>query len=81
MALIRDVHARSNSVKHSVEPHANTDQYRRDRQCIEKRRQYRRDNRKQKRQQLFGSHIEQDLGEDKEEQVLHEVDAGHHEHQ
>ena len=68
-------------MKHSVETHANTDQYRRHGQCIEKRRQDRRNNREQKRQQLFGSHIEQDLGEHKKEQILHEVDACHHEHQ
>jgi len=68
-------------VKHCEEAHAYADQYRGDGQRIKESRQNSRNNREQKRQHLFGSNIEQDLGEDKKEQILHEVDTRHHEHQ
>ena len=52
-----------------------------DRERIEERGKERRDGAEHERQQNLVADVDQQLGEGEEQQILHEVDARHHEHQ
>ena len=73
--------AGSHPVINSIETHGNRDNNGRYRQGIQKSRQQRGRTAKQHRQRRLGPHTHQDLGEGDQQQLLHEIDPRHHEHQ
>ncbi|MNR24533.1 hypothetical protein D3C85_1416140 [compost metagenome] len=80
-AVLTRILARRDAVIHRVEPHAGTDDHGGHRQRIEKGRQKRGQETEHQRQQGLGANPEQQARKQEQQQVFHEVDAGHHEHQ
>ncbi|MNC46120.1 hypothetical protein D3C75_951230 [compost metagenome] len=66
---------------HRVETHCRTDDHRGNGQGIEKRREKGRKKAEQQGQQRLGAHPEENPREHEQQQILHEIDAGNHEHQ
>ncbi|MNH20115.1 hypothetical protein D3C79_798720 [compost metagenome] len=85
VAVERAVFARvgpgGDTVKDRVEAYRSADDHRGNRQGIEKGREKRRQHAEQDRQQRFRAHAKQDPREQEQQQFLHEVNTGNHEHQ
>ncbi|MNZ58354.1 hypothetical protein D3C78_763600 [compost metagenome] len=79
--LFPRVGARGDPVVHRVETHRRTDDHRGNGQGIEKRREKGRKKAEQQGQQRLGAHPEENPREHEQQQILHEIDAGNHEHQ
>jgi len=73
--------ARRDLVIHRVEANAHADENSGNGKGVQKCGQHCRNQRKQQRKNFLGSNIQKNFGEDIQEQILHEVDARHHEHQ
>ena len=68
-------------MENRIKTHPHTDKHCSHCQRIEKCGQHRSDDRKKKSERLFRADVEQDLSEYEQQQILHEVNTGHHEHQ
>ncbi|MNZ73939.1 hypothetical protein D3C78_923730 [compost metagenome] len=79
--VLARVIARGDAVVHRVETDCGADDNGGYRQGIEKRREKRAEKAEQQRQQRLGAHPQEDPREHKQQQVLHEVNTGDHEHQ
>ena len=66
---------------HGVEAPGDADDHRRHGQGVQKGGQEGGDEGEQERQRDLVAHLDEELGEDEEQQILHEIDAGHHEDQ
>ncbi|MNE26204.1 hypothetical protein D3C80_1195600 [compost metagenome] len=80
-AFLARVGAGRDAVVHGVEADRSADDHRRHGQRIEKRRQKRRQHAEQQRQNCLRAHPEQNARKQEQQQLLHEMDAGDHEHQ
>ena len=81
IVTVIEVLTRGNFVIHAVKADGHTDQNGGHRQRIKKGRQQGGGDTEQKRQQRFGANTKQNLGEGKQQQVFHKVDACHHKDQ
>ena len=81
LAVLAGIGARGHPVVHRVKTDGSTDDDSCHGQGVEKGRQERRQKAKHQRQQRLGADPKQQPREQEQQQVFHEVDAGHHEHQ